>query len=63
MTTTDTDIASIQHEQAASPQLARLLDTFIQRLPINISVWHLEDPDDPTANGCLGGFHARQAAR
>jgi rsbT co-antagonist protein RsbR len=49
MTTIDADIASIQNEEASSAQLARLLDTLIQRLPINISVWHLEDLNDPTS--------------
>jgi rsbT co-antagonist protein RsbR len=49
MIPTDAQIASIQNEEAASAQLAQLLDTLIQRLPINISVWYLEDPDDPTS--------------
>jgi rsbT co-antagonist protein RsbR len=64
MTTIDADIASIQNEEVGSTQLARLLDTLIQRLPIDISVWHLEDPNDTSsfrltiANSTSSALHA-----
>ena len=47
MTIAGSDIADIQELGVTSPQIVRLLDILIQRLPIHIAVWHLEDPDDP----------------
>jgi rsbT co-antagonist protein RsbR len=49
MITSDIDIAGIQDQEAASPQLTRLLNTLIQRLPIRTAIWRLEDPDDPAS--------------
>jgi rsbT co-antagonist protein RsbR len=49
MTTIDTSIAALQDQQAAIPQLSLLLHTLIERLPIRIAIWHLEDADDPSS--------------
>jgi rsbT co-antagonist protein RsbR len=49
MTTTTIHTTAIQDMQAAVPQLSALLDTLIQRLPIRIAIWHLEDQNDPAS--------------
>lgn len=60
----DADIATVQPQQVASQQPAWLFDTLIQRLPIDISVWHLEDPNDSSsfrlaiANSRSSALHA-----
>jgi anti-anti-sigma regulatory factor len=48
MITSDEDTIGIQGP-AVSPQLSQLLDTLIQRLPIRIAIWHLEDLNDPAS--------------
>lgn len=49
MTISDGAITAIQDQQAAIPQLASLLHTLVERLPIRIAIWHLEDADDPSS--------------
>jgi hypothetical protein len=34
------------------PQLSSLLYTLVQRLPIRIAIWHLEDAAAPALSGC-----------
>ncbi len=47
MSSINSDIASLQDWDLASPEVARLLGVLIERLPIHIAIWHLEDPHDP----------------
>jgi rsbT co-antagonist protein RsbR len=40
-------IADLERALHAAEQRAQLYEAIVQQLPISISVWHLEEPDDP----------------
>jgi rsbT co-antagonist protein RsbR len=43
------DAAPVSGQLPQTPQLFSLLQTLVERLPIKIAIWHLEDADDPTS--------------